>query len=283
MHTKTSLMKQMKEELGLNPRGTILVHSSFKSIGEVEGGADTVLDALAEYMQEGLLVLPTHTWSYVNADSPYFSVLDSPSCVGVLPELFRHRPGVVRSWHPTHSVAALGADAKEFTKGDERWDTPCARGSVWGKLLDRQAEIMLLGVDLRRNTFIHGIEEWVDIPGRLTDTHEQLYTITPDGQRIVVPSRRHAGLSWSQHFWKVEQILETGGALRRGNFGDAGVMVCDTVKTTRILSRMLEENPHLFSDNEPLHGEDKPGPLPKTPRVRPVYPDRGDGSNTQSG
>ncbi|KGE19244.1 AAC(3) family N-acetyltransferase [Paenibacillus wynnii] len=268
MHNTASLMKQM-EALGLDPKGTVLVHSSFKSIGDVEGGAEAVLDAMAQYMSDGLLVMPTHTWAYVNAENPRYSVLDSPSCVGILPELFRSRPKVVRSWHPTHSVAALGADAIAFTAGDERWDTPCARGSAWGKLLDRKAEIVLLGVDLRRNTFIHGIEEWLDIPGRLTDDHEALYTVTPDGTTILVPSRRHYGLSWSQHFWKVEGVLEAEGALRRGRFGDASVMVCSTVKTTEILSRMLIENPHLFSDNEPLHGEAKPEPLPKTPRLHP--------------
>lgn len=269
MHTRSSLMKQL-ERMGINPQGTLLVHSSFKSIGEVEGGADTVLDVLSEYMKEGLLVLPTHTWSYIDAQNPRFSVLESPVCVGILPELFRKRPGVIRSWHPTHSVAALGRDAAVFTAGDERWDTPCARGSVYGKLLDREAEIMLLGVDLRRNTFIHGIEEWVDIPGRMTDGHEALYTVTPEGEEIAVPSRRHCGLSWSQHFWKVESVLEDSGALRRGSFGDAAVMLCGTVETTRILSDMLRENPDLFSDNEPLSGENVPEALPKTKRGQPV-------------
>ncbi|QSF45785.1 AAC(3) family N-acetyltransferase [Paenibacillus tianjinensis] len=268
MHTEASLLKQLKE-LGINPRGTLLVHSSFKSIGPVQGGADTVLDVLSVYMKDGLLVLPTHTWSYIDASHPRFSVEESPVCVGILPELFRRRPGVIRSWHPTHSVAALGRDAEAFTAGDHRWDTPCARGSVYGKLLDRSAEIMLLGVDLRRNTFIHGIEEWVDIPGRMTDEPELLYTITPDGTEIPVPSRRHCGLSWSQHFWKVEQVLEDGGALRKGRFGDAAVMICGAVETTDILSRMLAENPDLFGDNEPLHGQPVPEPLPKTKRGLP--------------
>lgn len=272
MHTKTSLLKHL-EELNIDPKGTLLVHSSFKSIGDVQGGADTVLDALSEYMENGLLVLPTHTWSYINADNPRFSVTDSPSCVGILTELFRKRPGVIRSWHPTHSVAALGKEAAEFTAGDERWDTPCARGSVWGKLLDRRAEIMLLGVDLRRNTFIHGIEEWADIPGRMTDGHEALTVTTPAGEEIEAPSRRHCGLSWSQHFWKVESLLEAGGALRRGSFGDAVVMICGTVETTDILTRMLAVHPHLFSDNEPLQGEKMPVPLPKSRREQPYGAD----------
>lgn len=251
MHTLESLMKQL-EQLGIDSQGTLLVHSSLKSMGPVEGGADTVLDAYTAYMKDGLLVLPTHTWSYIKADNPRFYVDQSPSCIGILPELFRNRPGVIRSWHPTHSVAALGQDAVEFTKDDHLFDTPCARGSAWGKLLDRKATILLVGVDLRRNTFIHGVEEWADIPGRLTDVHEMLYTVLPDGTEIPVPSRRHWGLSWSEHFWKVDEVLESRGAMRKGQLGDAVVRVCDATAVAKVITEMLADNPALFSDNNPL-------------------------------
>ncbi|MBU5444918.1 AAC(3) family N-acetyltransferase [Paenibacillus sp. MSJ-34] len=255
MHTKESLMHDL-EQLRIPGNGTLLVHSSYKSLGHVEGGADTVLDALSAYMRDGLLVLPTHTWSTINANNPKFYVADSPVCVGILPELFRKRPGVVRSLHPTHSVGALGKDAEVFAAGDERFDTPCARGSAWGKLLDREAHILLLGVDLRRNTFIHGIEEWVDIPGRMTDEREQLYTVLPDGTEIAVPSRRHCGLNWSEHFWKVEDALLDSGAMVYGRMGDAQVRLCDTVRMTEVITRLLRHDPDLFSDNEPLAFED---------------------------
>ncbi|CAM3712021.1 AAC(3) family N-acetyltransferase [Marinicrinis lubricantis] len=251
MHTKESLIEQL-ERLGIDPEGTLLIHSSMKSMGQVEGGADTVLDAFTEYMKDGLLVFPTHTWKYINAENPKFDVDKSPSNVGILTELFRKRPGVVRSLHPTHSVAAWGRDAIEFTTGDHLFDTPCARGSAWGKLLDRKATILLVGVDLRRNTFIHGVEEWADIPGRMTDDHEMLYTVLPDGTEIPVPSRRHCGLSWSQHFWKVDGVLERKGAMYKGQLGDAVVRVCDAAGVANVLTDMLKDNPDLFSDNEPI-------------------------------
>lgn len=254
MHTQQSLLDQL-HQLGIDGRGTLFVHSSMKSMGEVEGGADTVLDALTDYMKDGLLVLPTHTWSTINASNPMFHVESSPCCVGILPELFRKQPGVVRSWHPTHSVAAIGQDAVAFTKNDHLYDTPCARGSAWGKLLDRKATILLVGVDLKRNTFIHGVEEWVDIPGRLTDEHEQLYTVLPDGTEISVPSRRHCGLSWSEHFWKVDEVLQRKGAMRLGKLGDAVVRVCDAAMVEEIITEMLRANPDLFSDNLPLARE----------------------------
>lgn len=99
MYKKEDLLRQL-EDMKIDRNGTLLIHSSMKSIGPVEGGADTVLDVFSEYMKDGLLVLPTHTWSYINADNPKFYVDKSPSCVGILTELFRKRPGVVRSLIP---------------------------------------------------------------------------------------------------------------------------------------------------------------------------------------
>ena len=66
MYTKEELKQQLRN-VGLTGKETILIHSSMKAIGEVEGGADIVLDAWMEYFAEGLLLLPTHTWANVNA------------------------------------------------------------------------------------------------------------------------------------------------------------------------------------------------------------------------
>ncbi|PKL12715.1 MAG: AAC(3) family N-acetyltransferase, partial [Spirochaetae bacterium HGW-Spirochaetae-8] len=226
MHTTTTLMQDMAR-LGINPKTTLLVHSAYKSIGEVEGRADSVLDAWESYMQEGLLVLPTHTWATVDAEQPVFSVKDSPSCIGILPELFRKRPGVFRSGHPTHSVAARGLDAESFVRGDECKTTPCARDSAWGRLLDRNATVLFVGVGLSRDTFIHGVEEWLEIPGRLTETYEQLVSILADGRQVQVPSRRHIG-HISEQYPKVTRYLLDHGVLRTGTFGSAQAILHET-------------------------------------------------------
>lgn len=47
--------------MNINQKGTIIVHSSMKSIGSVNGGADAVLDTLSTFMKDGLLVFPIHT------------------------------------------------------------------------------------------------------------------------------------------------------------------------------------------------------------------------------
>ena len=52
MYTKEELKQQLRN-VGLTGKETILIHSSMKAIGEVEGGADIVLDAWMEYFAEG--------------------------------------------------------------------------------------------------------------------------------------------------------------------------------------------------------------------------------------
>ncbi len=250
MYDKQHLIGDL-HRLSVDPAGTLLVHSSMKAIGPVDGGADTVLDALSEHMRDGLLVLPTHTWDRINADQPVFSVTDTPCCVGILPERFRKRPGVIRSQHPTHSVAALGRDAIAFTEGDACFETPLHRSGPWGRLLDRRATLLFIGCDLTKNTYMHGVEEWLDIPDNLTDSMVTLFTERPDGTVVPVRQRQHKGHR-SDTFWKVEPLLLENGAMRTGTFGGATVRIVDTLRLTEILYVLLERNPWLFADDRPL-------------------------------
>ena len=250
MHTQASLLADLSS-LGIPADGTLLVHSSMKAIGPVVGGADTVLDALSQYMAEGLLVFPTHTWDRINAERPLYDVRETESCVGILTQLFRKRPGVVRSLHPTHSVAALGREAAAFIAGDAYLQTPCNRYGPWGRLLDRRATLLFIGVDLTRNTYMHGVEEWLEIPDNLHSEAEMLFSRDENGTVIPIPQYRHKG-DRSEHFGKVESILLENGAMRMGTFGDAEVRVCDVLRLTEILMVMLQRNPGLFSDARPL-------------------------------
>ena len=45
------LIEQIKK-IGIKPSDTVIIHSSMKSIGDVEGGADTVIDAFKDYLAE---------------------------------------------------------------------------------------------------------------------------------------------------------------------------------------------------------------------------------------
>ena len=91
-----------------------------------------------------------------------FDVLRTPSRMGLLTELFRRSPGVVRSVHPTHPVAVLGRPANDIVYEHYRSVTPCGVASPFGRLHERQGKILLLGTDISVLTFYHTVEELLE-------------------------------------------------------------------------------------------------------------------------
>ncbi len=250
MYTKEDLINCLSD-MRIDPKGTVLVHSSMKAIGEVEGGADTVLDAFSEYMRDGLLIFPTHTWDTVNRKHPVMDAAAEPACVGILPNLFMKRPGVLRSLHPTHSVAALGKDAEEYVKGEQNVQTPCGRRGCWGKLVDRDAQIIFLGCPTTCNTLLHGTEEWEDIPGRLETEPVYFTVIDTDGTRYPVTQYRHNSSHPSRFYGKMEPVFVQRGVMHYGTFGDAHCAIGSAAGMNRVTAEYLSRDPELFSDARP--------------------------------
>lgn len=257
MYNKSDLLNDIID-LGIDPKSTVMIHSSMKAIGEVDGGADTVLDAWMEYMKDGLLVFVTHTWMAVPEEKKVFDVRNEPSNVGILGNLFRKRGGVIRSLHPTHSVAAFGKDAEAYVSGEENRGTPCARDGCYGKLIDRNAQIIFIGCELDKNTFIHGVEEWNDIPGRLSKDPMALKIIDYSGNELDYTRyghECHACEDISDNYIKLEKPFAALGAIHYGKFGDAKTIVGDAAKMDKITSDFLKINQDLFVDSNSVPEE----------------------------
>ena len=234
MYTKEDLLKCLKE-MELTGKEAIMVHSSMKSIGEVDGGADTVVDAFMEFFKEGLFMTPTHTWDQMSAEYSVFDRETEPACVGIIPNVFRKREGVIRSLHPTHSIAAYGKGAEEFLKGEENATSPCPPGGCWDRLRDIDAKILLLGVTHTRNTYIHSVDEVMGIPDRLTDEPTRMHIVMPDGTQKDVQMFRHFNKTlqtgnFSDEFDKMKQAFYDLGAAKEVKFGDAACILCDAKK-----------------------------------------------------
>lgn len=278
MIKKQELIEQLKN-MGIKEGDTLLVHSSMKAIGDVDGGADTVLDALIEVVcgtvekssdenveksdngsndvnNAGMLVLPTHTWASMTDEHSVFDPEKEPACVGILPNLFMKREGVVRSLHPTHSLAAYSLDEKKagkFAAGEERFDTPCNRQGCYGKLYDLDAKILLLGVGLNRNTYMHGVEEWFGIKERLTEETLSLYIKIQSeaGKEKLLPVKMHKhfkpnNISISENYERMRQEFIEKGALVEGKIGEALCSCMSARKVADITTEVLRKNRDFF-------------------------------------
>ena len=256
-YTKEQLLQQLRD-MGIQSTDNLLVHSSMKSLGPVQGGADTVLDALMEAVPEGLLILPTHTWQQMGAKYSFFDPETEPVCVGILPELFRKRRGVVRSLHPTHSVAVYGNGAEEYIKGEENCTTPCPPEGCWGRLKDINAKILLLGVTHTRNTYIHSIEESFNIPERFTDKPTRFQVKMADGSVKNVDMYRHYNRinpHISEDYDKMKSGYEKAGAAKTVRLGDAECILCEAAKLYEVTGRILTKEPNCFIERDTIPEE----------------------------
>ena len=100
-------------ELGLPAGAGVMVHSSLKSFGQVEGGARTVVEALMEVLtSQGTLLMPTfnHEAPFFEGGPGYYHPTETPTVNGAIPDFFWRMPGVRRSLDPTHPFAAWGQE-----------------------------------------------------------------------------------------------------------------------------------------------------------------------------
>ena len=269
MYTKQDFINDFIR-MGLNEDDTVFVHSSYKAIAGdtgIDGGADTIIDALIEYFGEkGLVVFPSLTWKngwLINDKGEMtnpangrpegfkeygtnFDVKNSPCHdLGIIPELFRQREGVVRSLCPTSSVAAYGKDAEVFCQGHEKtsafdWSSP------WGKLYQRDAKFLFIGTGIACNTFMHVLEEKANVPGLIVDYVFEFTVTDYDGKVHPVEYRRH--FPGHNHFYdKIESEFIKEGIAKVDKFGSADVHIIDGKKETDYMMQRLKDEPYLFT------------------------------------
>ncbi len=272
MITKDTLIQNLID-MGIKETDTLLIHSSYKKIaGEegVEGGADTVVDALIEYVSpKGLMVFPSMSWKLgylVNDEGDYIPPFDGPkegyhpfgndfhvrttpsSGLGIIPELARKRPGAVRSLSPTSSLCAFGRDAEEFCAGHEKAPTPLNFQSPWGKLYERHAKILFAGSTMATNSFMHSIEDASNLPGLL---HPYVWEYTvEDYDGNVFPVSYHRHVPFHDHYYiKMQPLLIEAGIVKEVKFGHAeSQLVLDAHDEAEYMFEVLKKNPVLFTD-----------------------------------
>jgi len=168
------------KEIGLKKGDIVGVHSSLKSLGFVEGGADAVINALLEIVGgEGTIVMPTYSTnrimmkltpeetaagvSWACKILPY-DPKETPCWTGAIPETFRKRSGVVRSLHPLFSVTAIGPKAREIVEAGN-----VKNMESWKRLLELGGYMLLIGVGLEVCTAMHLAEELVQFPKHILE------------------------------------------------------------------------------------------------------------------
>lgn len=219
-------------ELGLDSDSRVIVHSSLNSLGHVEGGAETVVNALLNVVGPGgTVAVPTFT----RYDEPY-DPSESPSTTGAVTEALRQCEEAVRSLHPTKSVAAIGSEANDLVADHEPANS-LGPGSPLHRLLQDGAEILLLGVNQTANSAMHIAERLADMPYR--DQTASVQTFVGGGVRTVEVNRVHC----SRGFEVVAPLCEHAGIVSRERIGAAEAQLLDGGGLLSVAIELLEAEP----------------------------------------
>ncbi len=198
----------------------VMVHSSLSACGTIDGGAETVIRALREWVGGGTLAMPAHSYCYPSAttEAPVFDRTVTPSVVGAITDAYWRRAGVVRSLHPTHSLAADGPAAGMIVEGHEQCDTPCGPRSPYERLVTMNAAVLMFGTGMHAYTLFHTAEDAAMVPYLYQASPVTLRYRTADGRQHAMTMRRH-DMHVARSFEAKSSWLEEQGLLSRVPLG----------------------------------------------------------------
>jgi aminoglycoside 3-N-acetyltransferase len=214
MVTKIDIATALRA-LGLKPGDIVLLHSSLASLGEVEGGAEAMVEAFLTVLGDaGTLVAPVF----------------EPG-LGVISEAINNHPRAVRSVHPLACVAAIGKDAEKLCRDHWKAETAHAQGTPYLRIADKGGYVCLLGVDQDRSTTLHTAEALLRLPYLTTETRA---FPTPEGEITR---------SWAffpgphRNFIGLDPLLRESGRMKMGKIGNAVVRL---IRSRDLIELVLE-------------------------------------------
>jgi aminoglycoside 3-N-acetyltransferase len=249
---KEDLVRSLNR-IGVRKGDKLLVHASFKSL-KFEGTPDDVCGALMETVTEsGLLMIVTHSYNFISkkdADKVYDRT-KSKSQVGVISDTFWRMKGVERSFHPSHSAAAFGRNARQYLKDHHKGETMGKTGPLY-KFAKTGGRILMLGCNLNSCTMIHTAEFLADVPylGIHYDPswgYDADY-IDENGKQARYHYNTIPGCSHS--FERCAPMLLADRAAEMVSLGTEESYLIRTDKMMKVLGRTLAKNPYYFLDED---------------------------------
>lgn len=230
---------------GVKKSDLLLVHCSLKALGYIEGGADSVIDSLLSAVgEEGTLLLPSLSYDNVCAPEYRFDLLNTPCCIGKIPETFRKREGVFRSMHPTHSVCACGRLATELLQQHKNSFTPAGNLSPFSLLRGRGAKLLMLGCGLSPNTSFHAIEEEAAVEYVLSPDEREYTLVYPDGRTDKKLYRYHyiEKNGFYQNYKRISELMD----ITEFKILSAGAFLLDVDEMWEKALKALKNDPLFF-------------------------------------
>ncbi len=240
-------------DLGLQSGDVVLIHSAMRTLGHVEGSANTVVDALLDVIGErGTLVAPTFTFIHEPEDDPIIDPASDQSEMGAITEAVRLHSDALRSIAYRHSFAAIGRRASVITDVDPKHSVFDIRSS-FGVMLALNTKVLLLGVNYSNSTSHHFAEWLCEVPYRHT-IDMTVKVRQPDGTIVQQPMIDYQpfGYGGKQHtdFNRLGQVQEDRKTVSIGAIGNSVVRLFSQRDLVDIAQEEAEKDYNIFRNPE---------------------------------
>lgn len=260
MVTKQDIFNLLKN-CGIKHNDIVTMHCSLRAIGTIENGADGLIDAFSEYLSDGLFIVPTHTWANVNKENPFYDVKKTIPCIGTLAKVAAFRTDGIRSLHPTHSVTVFGKNAADYIIGEEKSSTPTPVGGCLSRLYEYEGKVLLVGVGHERNTYLHAVDERLQIPDRLKPEGFEITIKDYNGNTLTSPPfhphfSKATDVGVSEYYPNYKEAFEYSGAVSYHHLGNALVYCCEAKKMTDVVTKIWKNTDRdICISNNPIPEE----------------------------
>jgi aminoglycoside N3'-acetyltransferase len=179
---------------GVSAGDILFFQCSFNDLYTFEGSPVALLQLLRNLIgPSGTLLMPAYTHVSASRSQP-FRPADDATYTGIVSEIFRRSPGVIRSLHPRHSICGVGPMAEHLLAQHQS----CARADGPDSPFDRmrrlpESKILTLGMPRGCISFLHWVEDFE--PEKLPLVVHRAAQITcsiemPDGKLLPVQDLR---------------------------------------------------------------------------------------------
>jgi aminoglycoside 3-N-acetyltransferase len=234
---------------GIASGDAIILHSSLKSVGPIEGGGEALVEAILNVIgPDGHLMVPTFTYCLPIWNMPPFDIENTKSRVGALTEVVRQHPSARRSFHPTHSVAVIGPQREAITR-NHLHATPIGVDSPFDRMRKFRAKILMLGTTQDTNSSLHLCEVLAKLPYihvAFSDGQdfELAWFLNENKEIEYAPIYEVPGCS--RNFRVVEEPLRRAGVLRDVVVGYAPCQLLDLEALIGAMMDLLAQDPVLL-------------------------------------
>ncbi len=124
-----------------------------------------------------------------------------------------------------------------------------AAGLSQDRLKDVGGKILLVGVGHERNTYIHSVEEVLNVPNRLSDMPVLMKIVQHGKKPVSVYMRKYYNSQQphiSEDFVKLNRAFDECGAAVHTVFGSAECILCDARRIFEVTRHVLAPDPECL-------------------------------------